>query len=123
MNFFHIYKYLYNKYQQFYFGELYAQKNRYCNIKVENISSDHGGFIGYSKSAKTFFISGGQGGTNYTKGFTLENNKSKQVFWEQDNKGEVGDKNAKYKIDGQIVSKVEYDEAYKKFGEITKNQD
>ena len=93
------------------------------NIKVENISSDHGGFIGYSKSAKTFFISGGQGGTNYTKGFTLENNKSKQVFWEQDNMGEVGDKNAKYKIDGQIVSKVEYDEAYKKFGEITKNQD
>ncbi|OOP74156.1 hypothetical protein [Clostridium beijerinckii] len=92
------------------------------NIKVENISSDHGGFTGYSKTAKVFFISGGQGGENYTKVYTLVNNKCNQVFFGEDNEGKVGDKNAEYKVDGQQVSKAEYHQKLDKFGEMINNQ-
>ncbi|MFW2487568.1 hypothetical protein ACN077_03215 [Clostridium chromiireducens] len=91
------------------------------NIKVEHLSTDHGGYIGYSKSKKVIFGAGGRGGYNHLEGYKLENNHCKQVYSSESNEGEVGEAKAFYTVNGQKVSKAEYDKSFKEFGEISKS--
>jgi hypothetical protein len=95
-----------------------------CNngkINVEDINTSHGGYYGYSSSEKVFFVSGGQGGNSYIKGYKLDDNYCKEVYSCEDNAGEVGKENATYILNGQEVSEAEYSESFEKFGEINKN--
>lgn len=85
------------------------------DIKIEHLPCDHGGYRGYSSSQKVFFIGGGHMDFYYTKGYKLENGSCKQVYSSSsyEYKG-----NSTYTVDGQNVSKEEYDESFKQFGDI-----
>lgn len=89
------------------------------NIIVEHLSSGHGGYWGYSKSEKVFFLNGGTQGFGYLKGYKLENNNCEEVYSSTSDAGHyLEEEKATYTVNGQKVSKTEYDESIKKFGEI-----
>lgn len=92
------------------------------NVNVEQIENSHGGYYGYSSSEKVFFICGGNQGSNYARGYKLENNKCKEVYSCGDNAGRFINGGATYYVNGQEVSKDEYDSSLKRFGKIDKGE-
>lgn len=93
------------------------------NVNVEQIENSHGSYYGYSRSEKVFFICGGNQGSNYARAYKLENNKCKEVYSCWDNAGRFINGDATYNVNGQEVSKEEYDTSLKKFGKIYRSQD
>ena len=89
------------------------------NIKVQKLPSDHGGYQGYSKSTKVFFLSGCTQGYSIAKGYKLQNGSCKQVY-ECTNDAGVNLENATYNVNGQKVSKEEYDSNFAAFGNMEK---
>ena len=91
-------------------------------VNVQDLDSNHGMYYGYSNSEKIFFISGGTQGNSYINGYKLENSNCEKVFSATDNVGRYGEENATYVINGEKVSKAEYDKSFEKFGKIDKSQ-
>ncbi|MBU3200946.1 hypothetical protein LL037_12770 [Clostridium estertheticum] len=89
------------------------------NVKVQKLPSDHGGYAGYSKSTKVFFLGGSTQGHSITKGYKLENGSCKQVYECTDDAG-VNLENATYNVNGQKVPKEEYDRNFAAFGNIVR---
>jgi hypothetical protein len=92
------------------------------NVKAEGLENSHGVYYGYSSSEEVFFICGGNQGNNYARGYKLENNQCKEVYSCWDNAGRFVSGDATYNVNGQKVSKTEYDASFKKFGKIDKSQ-
>ncbi|OOM16039.1 hypothetical protein [Clostridium saccharobutylicum] len=91
------------------------------NIKVEHLSSDHGGYWGYSKSERVFFINGGTQGFGYLNGYKLENGYCEKVYSSISDENHYGKEKATYTINGEKVSRAQYKESIERFGEIDKN--
>lgn len=88
------------------------------DIKIQHISSSHGGYGGYSKSTKVFFVGGMNQGVSWSAGYKLADGICKRVFTATDNENDVGATEAIYTINGKNVSKAEYDKAFAAFGKI-----
>lgn len=90
------------------------------NIKIQHLPISHGGYEGYSKSAKAFFIGSGNQGYTMTIGYKLEKGVCKKVF-ECTSEGDEVDKpeEVTYTVNGKKVSQAEYKKALAAFGKIS----
>ena len=89
------------------------------NIKIQNLPIDHGGYEGYSKSTKVFFLSGCTQGYAFARGYKLENGRCMQVY-ECTNDAGAALEDVTYTVNGQKVSKEKYDRTFAVFGSIVR---
>lgn len=96
-------------------------------IKLKDIETFSGGYLGYSSSKKVFLVSGGHMDNYFTDGYTIEDDKcvnyyesTEHVDYLTDNNRNVISESHKYTLNGKEVSEKEYNDNWIQLGEIKK---